>query len=67
VKKDKANDLTSSNRCHDQCKDKNPRDVALLYQLISNDMGRCQHERYIRPSLERFPAVRFQGAGAKDR
>jgi hypothetical protein len=44
---DKAKDLTSSNRCHDQCKDKNPRDVALLYQLISNAMDSCQHERSI--------------------
>ena len=27
---DNAKDLTHGNRCHDRCKDKNPRDVALL-------------------------------------
>jgi hypothetical protein len=62
---DKSEDLSSSNCAHDQYKDENPRDVALLYQLISNAVSRCQRERCIRPSLQGLPTARFQGAERK--
>ncbi len=62
---EEAKKLNSGYRDHECCEKKYPGQVAFFYQLISDAMDRCEDQRRICPSLQRFPATCSQGPERK--